>query len=557
MGVQVVHFAGADGRRTTTHSQIKGTFTLFSFLDPTTKQRVSITTVQDRPLGLKGGRVAFNTRVTVTIDANGPGKKVVYDMYAGGTGGVAAATKAISDQHVMVKSSAQAAPHSVWPRSISPGRFREVVTFSVGAEPSTTTHRDPDTACLGNGAACGGATCGYCNVKLHVCFRCSANDGGACGGGETPNHYCAEPAPTTAGGTTTPSGARQVTITQSGSGFQWQMASSTPGVVSGTGNWPTITLLQGDDVTFKGQPGPYHWFAFIAGAAHGGYGNANAIYDQGAANNGKTFTATHTFATTGDYTYYCSPHGNMQGSIRVSAPATTAAPATDTTTGLHCTSVWEGTTDAWCDATCNHVPPVCPDTHCTCVSGGPITTTLTSALVPAPVTLYVSARGGDAWAYLDVGVEYRGNLSAVDGLCDNSLPPCAEGCSTHQPGVCHCTTPPELDLTCDVLESCCERAKDPTFPNNPFLGGDYRSCMEDGYHLNGCCEEDANKEDCCAPSIPQDCRIDDYCDCGRGETCNKKTGFCDPNSPMCGPQGTAPPPVTTTATTTTTTTTTP
>ena len=82
--------------------------------------------------------------------------------------------------------------------------------------------------------------------------------------------------------------------------------------------------------------------------------------------------------------------------------------------------------------------------------------------------------------YLDVGVEFTGNVSAVTGLCDGSLPLCAANCTTHQPGVCHCNSPvdPDADF-CPNLQKCCGNLKR---GSNPFANEDYRSCMEDGLH---------------------------------------------------------------------------
>ena len=58
--------------------------------------------------------------------------------------------------------------------------------------------------------------------------------------------------------------ARVIEIKQSGDGWKWTMESVTQGVVAGlagTGDWPTITLIAGDVVTFSGQTGRSHWFA--------------------------------------------------------------------------------------------------------------------------------------------------------------------------------------------------------------------------------------------------------------------------------------------------------
>ena len=124
--------------------------------------------------------------------------------------------------------------------------------------------------------------------------------------------------------------ARQITIIQSGGEFQWQMASTTDGVVAGNGNFPQINLVQGDVVTFTGQAGLSHWFALAAGTTHGGINNANAIYDQEITNKGTEYTTEYTFDFTGNYVYYCPPHSTMVGRIAVGGTTlvSTAGPTT-------------------------------------------------------------------------------------------------------------------------------------------------------------------------------------------------------------------------------------
>ena len=62
-------------------------------------------------------------------------------------------------------------------------------------------------------------------------------------------------------GTDTGTG-RKVTITQIGDGFAWKMASATVGVVA-LGDWPDITLQEGDVVTWTGRTGTSHWHAIF------------------------------------------------------------------------------------------------------------------------------------------------------------------------------------------------------------------------------------------------------------------------------------------------------
>ena len=155
----------------------------------------------------------------------------------------------------------------------------------------------------------------------------------------TPKPVATTPKP--AATTTTPqSTGRAVTITQRGTGREWQMSSGKAGVVSGVGDYPDITLRQGDKVTFKGQAGRSHWFAVAAGSGHGGRSNTKALFDQTAAKKGQRFTTVLTFDAAGDYVYYCPPHDDMVGRITVEGPTvaptvpppTTAATSTTTTT---------------------------------------------------------------------------------------------------------------------------------------------------------------------------------------------------------------------------------
>ena len=109
-------------------------------------------------------------------------------------------------------------------------------------------------------------------------------------------------------------------IQQSGKGWKWAMASGTAGVVASesVSSFPAITLLEGDQVTFRGTTGQSHWFALIAGTAHGRTGNTQAIIDNGSQSGGNPFVARWT-ATPGQFTYYCPPHGDMAGLITVRA----------------------------------------------------------------------------------------------------------------------------------------------------------------------------------------------------------------------------------------------
>ena len=101
--------------------------------------------------------------------------------------------------------------------------------------------------------------------------------------------------------------------------------------------------------------------------------------------------------------------------------------------------------------------------------------------------------------YLDVGVEFTGNVSEVTGLCDGSLPLCAANCTAHQPGVCHCSSPaPSEDDFCTNVASCCANLKR---GSDPFLNADYRACMEDGVVEYNCCGAGASRT-CCAPLLP-------------------------------------------------------
>ena len=96
------------------------------------------------------------------------------------------------------------------------------------------------------------------------------------------------------------------------------MASGTAGVVGGAGDWPTLTLQEGDEVTFTGATGSSHWFG-IKDKATGKQllGNAAGKNDE----SGKAFSKKWTVpkgAGAAKYQYYCPPHdGGMNGDITV------------------------------------------------------------------------------------------------------------------------------------------------------------------------------------------------------------------------------------------------
>ena len=96
------------------------------------------------------------------------------------------------------------------------------------------------------------------------------------------------------------------------------MGSGTAGVVGGAGDWPTLTLQEGDEVTFTGATGSSHWFG-IKDKATGQQllGNAAGKNDE----SGKAFSKKWTVpkgAGAAKYQYYCPPHdGGMNGDITV------------------------------------------------------------------------------------------------------------------------------------------------------------------------------------------------------------------------------------------------
>ena len=66
-----------------------------------------------------------------------------------------------------------------------------VILLVCVPEGAKAAARRPDAPCVKKGeAGCGGATCGHCKAEGAACHRCSVNDGGACSGGTTANHYC-------------------------------------------------------------------------------------------------------------------------------------------------------------------------------------------------------------------------------------------------------------------------------------------------------------------------------------------------------------------------------
>ena len=109
------------------------------------------------------------------------------------------------------------------------------------------------------------------------------------------------------------SASRQVTITQSGTSFEWTMTADVAGVVSGTGDFPDITIALSDTLWLLGNLGGSHNFLIKDSAGAVVAGNAKT---------GGTFIFEWTPSADGIYTYYCSPHeGYMKGTIIVRASA--------------------------------------------------------------------------------------------------------------------------------------------------------------------------------------------------------------------------------------------
>ena len=163
-------------------------------------------------------------------------------------------------------------------------------------------------------------------------------------------------AATTASKLTTTTPGRRVAIEQNGQGFFWTMASSTHGVVSGSGNYPTLTVKVGDTVIFTGKTGASHSFAVV-----GSQGNTVV----GPTADGQAFSVTWVAGSAGVFKYHCPAHTFfMQGVLTVvavheptaEAPTTTSVPTTTTTIATHAPGTplehvvpFEAT---WCESEC-------------------------------------------------------------------------------------------------------------------------------------------------------------------------------------------------------------
>ena len=124
--------------------------------------------------------------------------------------------------------------------------------------------------------------------------------------------------PPTAAPTAAP--AADVTIMQTGN-WDWTMVSDTDGVSNGNvaAKWPTLTFAQGSVVAFNGETLNGHHFAIKAS-------NGSVVVGPTALADGtsETFFEAYTFATVGQYVYFCPPHSSfMNGAINVVAPVNT------------------------------------------------------------------------------------------------------------------------------------------------------------------------------------------------------------------------------------------
>ena len=108
----------------------------------------------------------------------------------------------------------------------------------------------------------------------------------------------------------------QVTITQASNGRKWTMSADIDGVVTGTGNFPDISIALTDTLTsakFTGSLGNAHNFLIK---------DETGTVVAGDTTRGGIFTFDWTPSAAGNYTYYCGPHsGTMNGKITVTTSA--------------------------------------------------------------------------------------------------------------------------------------------------------------------------------------------------------------------------------------------
>ena len=115
-----------------------------------------------------------------------------------------------------------------------------------------------------------------------------------------------------------------VTITQAGNARKWTMSADVDGIVTGTGNFPDISIALTDTLTsakFTGSLGNAHNFLIK---------DETGTVVAGDTTKGGIFTFDWTPSAAGIYTYYCGPHsGTMNGKITVT---TSASPRLDKAT---------------------------------------------------------------------------------------------------------------------------------------------------------------------------------------------------------------------------------
>ena len=136
----------------------------------------------------------------------------------------------------------------------------------------------------------------------------------------TPTTSIMTPTPTTSATVDTAAGKPVVTITQSGD-WQWKMASDVDGVVSGAGDFPTLTVKQGTTIRFVGTVLNSHNFAVKrvddAGLTLDVVGPSKIAGDTAV-----SYAFTWTAAVAGTYEYYCQPHSSfMKGALVVKEKA--------------------------------------------------------------------------------------------------------------------------------------------------------------------------------------------------------------------------------------------
>ena len=117
-----------------------------------------------------------------------------------------------------------------------------------------------------------------------------------CGGGSGDNGYTTSPTPTPNPGGSGATGSATVSITASSDSYGYSTFAFSPS---------TVTITKGGTVTWNNEAGATHNVTFTTSGSPDNIGN----FVSG--------SNSRTFDTVGTYTYHCTNHAGMDGTVKV------------------------------------------------------------------------------------------------------------------------------------------------------------------------------------------------------------------------------------------------